>query len=231
MENIQNYRVFTSFAFGVISFFSPCILPLIPVYLSCITGISAENLRKNAGSCRTVISALFFVFGFTLTFTLMGASASWIGKIIFARQEAVRIAGGILVILFGLHLAGILKIKTLYRQKTLNLPGKFSGHPGAFIMGLVFAFGWTPCVGPVLASILTMASMEETVARGMALLFFYGIGIGVPFVITALILERALIFFGIVKKHYAAVQLTAGLLLVAMGILLLLDRLRFLVPM
>jgi len=228
MENTQNYRLFISFLFGLASFASPCILPLIPAYLSYITGVSLENLKSTQDKNRVFYLSLFFVLGFTLIFTLLGASASWLGKILYNKQNLIRMVGSILIILFGIHLTGIIKFKVLYSQKKINLKKITSGSIGAFIMGLVFAFGWTPCVGPVLASILTMASMEETALKGMFLLFAYSLGIGLPFILTALLLEKALTVFSKIKRYYLTIQIITGLLLISIGILLFFDKLNIL---
>lgn len=230
MENINSYRIMVSFAFGVASFISPCILPLIPAYLSYITGASIDNLKAGGQKSQTLFLSLFFVLGFTLIFTLLGASASYLGSLLFYKKDLIRIIGSVFIVLFGFHLAGIIKIKPLYRQKKVN-PGRLvSGYPGAFIIGVVFAFGWTPCVGPVLASILAMASMEETVFRGMVLLFSYSLGIGVPFILTALLLGKALEVFGKIKKHYAAIERITGFLLILIGILLFFNKLQVFIP-
>ncbi len=231
MENIQNYRVFISFAFGIASFASPCILPLIPAYISYITGISIDNLKAGDTKRQKILFlSLFFVLGFTIVFTLLGASASWLGNLLFLKRDLIRMAGSLLIILFGLHLTGILKLKLLYSQKKFNSSRIVSGYPGALAMGIIFAFGWTPCVGPVLASILTMASMEDTVLRGMVLLFFYSLGIGVPFILTALLLEKALKVFSKVKKYYSIIQKATGILLILIGILLFFNKLRIFIP-
>lgn len=230
MENIQNYRVLVSFAFGVASFISPCILPLIPAYLSYITGASLENLKADAARYKTPLLSLFFVLGFTVVFTLLGASANYLGSLLFYNRDAIRIAGAVLIMVFGLHLTGLFKIKFLYRQKKLNAGRFVSGYPGAMVMGVVFAFGWTPCVGPVLASILTMASMEETVLRGMVLLFAYSLGIGAPFILTSLLLQKALKVFGKIKKYYNIIEIITGALLIFIGILLFFNKLQIFIP-
>ncbi len=227
METTQNYPVIISFTAGILSFLSPCILPLIPAYLSYITGASVENVREGVNYKKNLLLSVVFVLGFTVVFTALGASATWLGKTLLMKQDAVRISGAALVILFGLHLTGILKIKQLYGQKKISAGKITSGYAGAFIIGMVFAFGWTPCVGPVLASILIMASAEESVARGIFLLFSYSLGIGVPFILTAAAVNKMLNVFTRIKKHYRKIEVFTGLLLIAIGILLLFNKFRF----
>ncbi|MCK9266315.1 cytochrome c biogenesis protein CcdA [bacterium] len=224
MENIQNYRLLGSFVFGLLSFASPCILPLIPAYLSYITGVSLENLKSSKNKNKTLFLSLFFVLGFTIIFTLLGASANWLGRILYNKRDLIRMIGALLIILFGFHLTGIIKFKILYSQKKINLKKITSGYIGALLLGIVFAFGWSPCVGPVLGSILTMASMEETVLKGMLLLFFYSLGIGVPFILTAILLEQALTFFSKIKKYYTVIQMITGIVLIIVGVLLFFDK-------
>jgi len=224
METTQNYSLTFSFIAGVLSFISPCILPLIPAYISYITGVSIENIRSGEHQRKNFLLSVVFVLGFTLVFTILGASATWLGKQLLMKQDAVRIAGAVVVILFGLHLTGILKIKPLYKQKKIQLGKITSGYTGAFIVGIVFAFGWTPCVGPVLAAILIMASTEESLFRGILLLLFYSLGIGVPFIITAVALNKMLVVFTRIRKHYRKIEISTGLLLIVIGILLLFNK-------
>lgn len=225
---IKNYSVLISFIAGVLSFTSPCILPLIPAYISYITGVSVEDLKKGRRNLsNTVLLSLFFIGGFTLIFTLLGASATYIGKFLMEKKDIIRIAGSIVIIIFGLHLTGILRIKKLYTEKKFRMKEMSSKYLSSFLFGVIFSLGWTPCVGPVLSSILIMASMEEKVIRGIILLFFYSVGIGIPFLITAILLNRFLLFFSKLRKHYHKIEIITGLLLVAIGILLLLDKFTF----
>ncbi|MBN1445509.1 MAG: cytochrome c biogenesis protein CcdA [Candidatus Omnitrophica bacterium] len=226
METTQNSTLLLSFAAGLLSFASPCILPLIPAYLSYITGASIENLKAGGLYKKNILLSLVFVLGFTAVFTILGASATWLGRHMLMKQEIIRKTGAVIIVLFGLHLAGILKIKPLYRQKRIS-SGKTAGnYAGAFVIGMVFAFGWTPCVGPVLASILIMASAEESLSRGILLLFFYSMGIGLPFIITALFLNKALSVFTGIKRHYRKIETATGILLIALGILMFFNKFR-----
>ncbi len=224
METTQNYTVLISFTAGLLSFFSPCILPLIPAYFSYITGISIGNIKEGQHYKKNILLSVVFVLGFTSVFTMLGASATWLGRQLLMKQDAVRIAGSIIIILFGLHITGILKIKPLYRQKKIQTGKIAGGYAGAFIIGMVFAFGWTPCVGPVLASILIIASTEESVGRGILLLLFYSLGIGMPFILTTIAINKMLKVFNRIKKHYRKIEISTGALLIVIGILLLLNK-------
>lgn len=183
-----------------------------------------EGRRKLS---RVISLSLSFIAGFTLIFAFLGASATWFGKFLIEKKDIVRIAGSIVIIIFGLHLAGILKIKKLYTEKKFRIKKLSSGYFTSFLFGVVFSIGWTPCVGPVLSSILIMASMEEKVVRGILLLFSYSLGIGVPFLLTAILLNRSLLFFSKLRRHYHKIEIITGFLLVIIGILLLLDKFKF----
>ena len=227
MEITQNYSLFLSFIAGVLSFFSPCILPLIPAYLSYITGMSIENIKEGKKPVKNFFLTLSFVAGFTFIFTVLGASATWLGRYLLAKQNFLRIGGGIIIIIFGIHLTGILKITPLYREKRVRPVRIVSGYFGAFIIGMVFSAGWTPCVGPILSSILIVASSQETVSRGILLLVFYSSGIGIPFIITTLIINRMLGVFSVIKRHSRTVEIITGLLLIVMGVLLMLNKFNY----
>ena len=157
----------------------------------------------------------------------MGASATAIGNFILKKKNILRIIGGIIIIIFGLHLIGILKIKKLYTEKKIVLKNKKTGYLSSFLLGMAFSAGWTPCVGPVLSSILIIAANEKTVLRGIILLFTYSIGIGIPFLITSLLLNKLLNFFNKIKKHYRVIEIIMGFLLVILGVLFLLNKFIF----
>lgn len=231
MGATQNYSVFLSFTAGVLSFFSPCILPLIPAYISYITGTSIENIKESKKTIKNLFLVLFFIAGFTFIFTLLGASATYLGRCLLEKQDLIRIIGGIIIIIFGLHLTGIFKITPLYREKKIQMNKVVSGYTGAFIIGMVFAAGWTPCVGPVLASILIIASSQETVLRGIILLIFYSLGIGVPFIITTIFISKMLSIFSGIKKHSHKIEIATGLFLILIGILLILNKFNYLIPL
>lgn len=190
-----------------------------------------ESMKDEKNKVKLLPLVLSFIAGFTFIFTTLGASSTLIGKHLLARQNILRVGGGIIVIIFGLHLTGILKISLLYREKKIQQKKVAGGYTGAFLLGMVFAAGWTPCVGPVLASILIIASSQETVGRGILLLISYSLGIGIPFIITTLVLNRMLYFFSAVKRHYHIIEVITGLLLICMGVLLILNKLNYLIPL
>jgi cytochrome c-type biogenesis protein len=224
--NFDQWPIVASFLAGVITFVSPCILPLIPAYLSFITGSSLDKLKSGVNPIKsTFLSALFFVLGFSLIFTLLGASATHLGVLLDENRELLRWIGGTIVIIFGLHLAGVARIKFLYREKKLPMKKMSLGYLGSFLIGLAFAVGWTPCLGPILSSILILASTQETVFQGMMLLAIYSLGMGIPLLITALFINGALRLLPRIKRFYKGIEITSGVILIVLGILLLTDNL------
>jgi cytochrome c-type biogenesis protein len=220
---------------GLLSFVSPCVLPLIPGYLSFISGVSIEDLtsakRDRSQVGRLLVNTIFFVIGFSLVFIVLGASASGIGS--WLREHLIifnRIAG-VLVFIVGLHVMGVFRIKALNYEKRFSLGAtKRKGVLGALLVGIAFAFGWTPCIGPILGTILTMAAQQESVNRGMILLAFYSAGLGVPFILTAVLFNYMMGAFGFIKRHFRAVEIISGGLLVLVGVLIffnLLEKLSF----
>ena len=219
----------TSFAAGVASFLSPCVLPLVPGYVSFMSGLSLEELSRGAGRGevmrRAGLGSLFFVLGFTTVFTALGASASAVGRLLMPHMAALTKVAGAIIILFGLHTAGLLTIPFLYYEKRLSSSGLPPGYWGSFLMGLAFAFGWTPCIGPILAGILALAAAEGTVARGAALLAVYSLGLGVPFMLTAFGINAFLSFFARYKRYILWGERAAGLLLIGVGTLVFSNKL------
>ena len=225
--DFSQWPFMASFLAGIATFVSPCILPLVPVYLSFITGVSLDKLKSGVNPLKsTFLSALFFVLGFSLIFTLLGASATYLGGLLGERRELLRWIGGIVVIIFGLHLAGVTRIKFLYREKRLPLKKMSRGYLGPFLIGLAFAVGWAPCLGPILSSILILASAQETVYRGIMLLTIYSLGLGIPLLVTALFINGALRLFTRVKRFYKGMEIASGVILIMLGILLLTDNLQ-----
>lgn len=207
-----------AFVAGVVSVSSPCCLPLMPGYLSYISGVSAEE----AGRRRRVVGAsLLFVLGFALVFTALGASASAFGGFLLERLPTFVKVAGAFVILMGLATLGVLRIPFLYREKRLDMRKVKSGPAGAVPLGMAFAFGWAPCVGPVLGGILTAAAVTETVWKGSVLLFIYSLGMGIPFLLLALGYSKAGRTFRFLRRHGLAVERSGGVLLVSMGVLLI----------
>jgi cytochrome c-type biogenesis protein len=207
-------------AAGVLSFLSPCVLPLVPPYLTYIAGTTIEELAEG-GETRarrdTIFAALLFVAGFSTVFVTLGATASVFGQIVRAHLEFLSLIAGIIIIAMGLHFLGLFRLAFLYREKRFNVE-KPLGLWGAYLMGLAFAFGWTPCIGPILAAILALAGTEDTVARGAALLAVYSAGLGIPFVLAALAMAPFLRFMQRFRAHFGKVERVVGVLLVVTGI-------------
>jgi cytochrome c-type biogenesis protein len=206
---------------GLVSFITPCVLPIVPPYLAYIAGISYEDLRqgKEGTAGRIVFHALMFVLGFSTVFVLLGATANVIGQALVTYFDILAIVAGALILLLGVHFLGIFRIGILQRDMRFDVSRKPAGVLGAYIMGLAFAFGWTPCVGPVLAAILFVAGTEDTAVRGMLLLGAYAVGMGVPFLLTALFAVRFIALFGRIRGHMHRVEQAMGVMLVATGVL------------
>ena len=221
--------VVTALGAGLVSFISPCVLPLVPAYLGFITGRTAEELQVAHGRARGRIIALglAFVLGLALIFALLGASASVLGQTLLQNRPLLFQIGGIVVVILGLQMLGVLKIPWLARTaRVVELKPNSQGNlAGAFVMGVAFGAGWTPCVGPFLGTLLTVASSQETVGAGVVLLLLYALGLGIPFVLAGLLVDRSLNVLRAVRPHIMTIERTSGALLVAMGILLFTDQL------
>src|SRR5205823_4919981 len=222
-------QIAVAFAAGLVSFLSPCVLPLVPGYISIVSGSSLDQLKareKDTSLLRTVLlNSVMFIVGFSLTFILLGASATWIGQVLVSRMQLLGRIAGLILIVFGIHLLGIVKINALYQDKRFHNVQKPRGVVGALVLGLAFAFGWTPCIGPILAGILTMASTKETVGAGVAMLAVYSMGLGIPFLLTSLGVNQFLAFYGRFKRHFRAVEMASGALVIAVGVLILTNNL------
>jgi cytochrome c-type biogenesis protein len=218
---IPNVSVPAALIAGLVSFLSPCVLPLVPPYLVYLTGATIEHVasgEEQTSSRRAVmISALLFVLGFSTVFVALGASASYIGGLIRAWSEQLAIVAGIVIIAMGLHFLGLTRISLLMREGRLPIP-KPVGLWGAYVMGLAFAFGWTPCIGPILAAILSIAAAEATVAKGAGLLAVYSAGLGIPFLVAAFMVEQFASLFSRMKRHLATVERAMGVLMIVTGI-------------
>jgi cytochrome c-type biogenesis protein len=212
---------------GIVSFLSPCVLPLVPGYISMLSGSSIEQLRMGDRAeiaARVLRNALAFVIGFSVVFVALGASATEVGAFLAARRTAFNIAAGVIIIIFGLHLTGLVKIPFLYRDARIHTGSPRRGAAGAFLLGFAFAFGWTPCIGPILAGILALAATRHTVPQGMLLLAVYSAGLAIPFLLTSAGLGQFLKFYGRFKRHLQAVEVGSGALLIFIGILIALNR-------
>jgi cytochrome c-type biogenesis protein len=223
---------FGAFLAGALSFASPCVLPLIPGYISFISGISLDELtdrdKASRHLARVAINTIFFVLGFSIIFIALGASASIVGKWLFQNLAIFNKVAGILIFIFGLHVSGLIRIKALNYEKRIHSGQKKFGVIGSVLIGMAFAFGWTPCIGPILGSILTMAANQTTVWKGIMLLAFYSAGLGIPFIITAVLFNFLIGFFGFIKRHFRAVEIISGGLLMLIGVLIFFNLLQYL---
>lgn len=222
MDNV-NIGIVAAFAAGTISFLSPCVLPLVPGYISIVSGISLDQLQSmRDGSTRrlVVLNSLVFILGFSVTFVALGASATLVGQLVGRFMDVLYRLAGILIVVFGLHLIGVIKIPLLYQDKRLHSVGKPRGLVGAFVLGLAFAFGWSPCLGPILAGILTYASAQETAWAGVGLLGVYSAGLGLPFLVTSLGINRFLSFYTRFRQHLHKVEVVSGVFVIAIGLLI-----------
>lgn len=213
-----------AFLAGLVSFLSPCILPLVPPYLSFLAGASLDELTSSGAdpglARRTVVRAAAFVLGFATVFVIFGASASTAGKLLAEHIPLLSRVAGAIIVLFGLHFLGLFKIALLYREARFQVVRRPAGLAGAFLIGLAFAFGWTPCVGPVLASILFVAGAEDTARQGASLLAAYAAGIGVPFLAAAAFVRPFIGFLKRFRSHLGTVEKIMGAMLVATGVLI-----------
>jgi cytochrome c-type biogenesis protein len=215
-----------AFVAGTVSFLSPCVLPLVPGYVSLISGSSIDELQRVEDANRkrvlatVMLKSLAFIAGFSLVFIALGAAATKIGQVTKSYHSILSIVAGAVIIIFGLHLTGLLQIKALYADKRMHNVTGGKSLAGAFAVGFAFAFGWTPCIGPILAAILTLAAAEGTVSRGIILLAVYSLGLAVPFLITSLGIERFLAFYRRFRQHLHKVEVTSGVLLIFIGLLI-----------
>ena len=215
--------ILVAFVGGLFSFLSPCVLPLFPSYLSYITGMSVEELKSAADDSRRrgwiLAHSLAFVTGFSMVFVGMGASFSALGQFLFDYRDRIRLAGGLLIIVFGLYIAGVLRLDFLGRYQQFQLRTKPAGLLGSWLVGVTFAIGWTPCVGPILGSILSLAGAAETVSTGVALLVAYSAGLALPFVFSSIALGAFLAAFHRFRPWIPVVERVSGVLLVVIGVL------------
>ena len=215
-----------AFVAGVLSFLSPCVLPLVPGYVSLISGATVDELQTNSNRLlpKVMASSLMFIFGFSIVFIALGAVATEVGQVLARYKSLLAQVAGVVIILFGLHLTGLLKIRALYADKRMHNVKGGSTPWGAFVIGFAFAFGWTPCVGPILAVILSFAATQDSVIKGILLLAVYSAGLAVPFLLTSIGIERFLNFYGRFRRHLHAVEVASGVLLIVLGGLLVLNR-------
>ena len=214
--------MFVALFAGVISFLSPCVLPIVPPYLAFMSGVSlAEMEAGGRARMRAFTAALFFVLGLSTVFVLLGFTASWLGTFFLQNQLLLARISGVVVIVFGLHFLHVFRIPFLDREARIETGDTGGSAFGAYLLGLAFAFGWTPCIGPQLGAILSMAASEASIARGTALLAVYAAGLGLPFLLAAIFLSRAMGLMNRIKRHMGLIEKVMGLLLVAVGLMLL----------
>jgi cytochrome c-type biogenesis protein len=231
---MENVTLFAAFLAGVLSFVSPCVLPLIPGYLSFVSGVTLDEMRGGTSSAavvpapgarrKAVIASIAFVLGFSIVFISLGASATALGGFLMERLTLLGKIAGVVIILFGLHMMGVLKIGWLYSEKRMQTSRKPAGFFGAMLVGIAFAFGWTPCIGPILAAILAVAAAQESVGQGVKLLAVYSLGLGVPFIATSLAINQFFAASARIRKHYHAIEVVSGVLLVVVGVLIFTNK-------
>ncbi|HXM61393.1 MAG TPA: cytochrome c biogenesis protein CcdA [Terriglobales bacterium] len=215
-----------AFLAGLVSFLSPCVLPLVPGYVSLISGVGVEQLKTQESQLlrKVMLNSVAFILGFSVVFITLGAVATEVSQMLSRYRSTLAQIAGVVIILFGLHLTGVFKIKALYTDARLHSVKGGSTAWGAFVIGFAFAFGWTPCVGPVLTVILTFAAAQDSITKGIALLAIYSMGLAVPFLLTALGVERFLKFYSRFRVHMHAIEVASGGLLIALGVLLVIGR-------
>jgi cytochrome c-type biogenesis protein len=224
---MTDVNIFVAFAAGILSFLSPCVLPLIPSYLSFVSGVSLDEMRSDeAGGrvrSRVVLNSVAFILGFSLVFVSLGASASFLGSLFLNYRNLIRIIGGFFIVLVGLYLVGLIRISVLDRYLQFNLKNKPAGYLGSVLVGITFAVAWTPCVGPILGAILALAGTSGEVSRGTLLLSTYAAGLALPFFLSALAINSFFQFSQNFRRYIQAIHVTGGALLVIVGVLLLTD--------
>ena len=221
-----------AFVAGIFSFLSPCVLPLIPSYLSFISGVSLEEMRGEQALARVqwrvVLNSAAFILGFSLVFVSLGASASYLGSLFLGYRDIIRTVGGLFILLVGIYLMGVFKIAALERYLQFNLNDKPAGYLGSVLVGITFAVAWTPCVGPILGAILAIAGASADVGRGVLLLATYAAGLALPFFLSALAINSFFQFSQAFRRYIQAFHVASGVLLAIVGVLLLTDYMTFL---
>jgi len=230
---MPDVSIYMAFAAGLISFLSPCVLPLVPGYISFISGVTFTEIKGKSstpsilsGEKRIiVINSLFFVAGFSLVFILLGASATWIGAFLSSKISLMSKIGGLLIIFFGIYKIGLIRPQLFYKEARFDIKDRKFGYAGAMLIGAAFAFGWTPCIGPILGVILTYAGTLENVNQGVVLLLVYSLGLGVPFLLTAFGINYFWRFFIRIKKYMGLLEVTSGVIMVILGVMIYSNKL------
>lgn len=226
---MENISLLVAFGAGILTFFTPCILPLIPGYICFITGLSLDDLRENkkqekkiGNTKKILLQTILFVLGFSFVFISLGATASFLGGFIYKYEKIIKIVGGSIIIILGLNVAGVFSIKRLQYEKRLHLKNKPVNMFGSFIVGVVFALGWTPCIGPAVVAVLGLAGLTlNTVTQSLLLLSVFSLGLGIPFVLTGLAINTFFNIFDKIKKHFKIISILSGVLLVIIGLLII----------
>ncbi len=229
---MNDTSLWVAFTAGLLSFLSPCVLPLIPSYVGFITGMSFSDLTGEEDRARilriSIINSLLFILGFTLVFILLGATATAIGTSLNRYQNIIRWVGGVLVIILGVHFTGLINIKFLQVEKRLHLQNRPLGYVGAVLIGMAFAAGWTPCIGPILGSILMVAATQTEIIKGMSLLAVYSLGFGIPFLLSAIALNKFLTTYKKLSRHIPKIIVASGVILIVIGLLIITNNLSML---
>ena len=225
---MDNIPILLAFSAGLLSFLSPCVLPLMPAYISYLTGSSIEELKENKTKLLTLYRSFGFVLGFSIIFILMGISITSLGKLLITYKDLFRKIGGVIIIVFGLHTLGVFKVKLFYREKRFLRFDKIKGPFSSVIMGMAFATGWTPCIGPILSSILIYATSMDSIGKGVLLLIMYSLGLAVPFILTAIAIESFTKQFRKLSKYLPIISTISGVLMIMMGFIIFTNKLAIL---
>ena len=221
---MQSVSLIAAFTAGIISFISPCVLPLIPAYLSFISGISLDEMRRQeSGRARVLkkvsLNAMLFILGFSVVFIALGATATVLGQFLLTKLAILTKIGGVILVILGLHIAGVFRLRFLDYEKRFHATKKPFGMLGSFVVGMIFAFGWTPCIGPILAAILAYAGTRETVGQGIVLLSVYSLGLGLPFFLAGIGINTFFGLFERIRKYFRVIEIVSGILLILVGVL------------
>lgn len=225
---LNNISILLAFSAGLLSFLSPCVLPLVPAYITYLTGASIQDINTNKTKLNALYKSIGFVIGFSLIFIIMGASFSTLGKLLLNNQEIFRKIGGLLIILFGLHITGLFKIKIFNVEKRFLSRFEFKGRFGSVFMGMAFAAGWTPCIGPILSSILIYASSMDTILKGILLLVAYSLGLAVPFLLTAFAIDNLSKYFRKMTPYLPIISVLSGIIVIVMGVMVFTNKVNLL---
>ena len=230
---MPDISIYMAFAAGLISFLSPCVLPLVPGYISFISGVSFEEIRAEGESGalpskekrKILNNSICFIVGFSIVFILLGASATWLGNFLTSKMSVLTRLAGLVIIFFGVYKMGLIRSNLFYKEARFDLKQKKFGYIGAVLIGAAFAFGWTPCIGPILAGILAYAGTLEKVNQGVFLLAVYSLGLGIPFLLTALGINRFWSFFSRIKKYLRVLEVGGGAIMVVLGLMIFTNKL------